>query len=146
LACYFATVSAKTVKGWLAGEDIIEPLARLKGENVGLGMIEALTTRRAFDFTDILLKIRIDGIRGGFQSQLGGALEKADLENDAALLLPTLAEHAQAALLGFDVAQKVINDVALRILLRFETDSPKLQETVGRCYAVLDQWMRGSLS
>lgn len=146
LACYFATVSAKTVKGWLAGEDIIEPLARLKGENVGLGMIEALTTRRASDFTDILLKIRIDGIRGGFQSQLGGALEKADLENDAALLLPTLAEHAQAALLGFDVAQKVINDVALRILLRFETDSPKLQETVGRCYAVLDQWMRGSLS
>lgn len=146
LACYLACVSAKTVKGWLASEDITGSLARLKGENVGLGLIEALTSRRISDFTDILLKIRIDVIRGSFQSQLGGALEKAALENNAALLLPTLTEHAQAALLGFDVAPKVINDVALRILLRFETDSPKLQETVGRCYAVLDQWMRGSLS
>lgn len=146
LSCYLATVSAQTVKAWLAGEDITESLARLKGENVGLGMLEALATRRSMDLIDILLKIRIDADRGTFQSQLSAALGKAAQENNAVELLPTITDHAQAALLGIDVPDSVVRDVALRVLLCFQTDSQKLQETVGSCYVVIDQWMRGKLS
>jgi len=146
LACYLTSVSAHTVKDWLIGEDITEPLARLKGENAGLGMLEALATLRPMDLIDILLRIRIDADRGTFQRQLGTALGKAALENNALELLPIITAHAQEALLGLTVAEKVVRNVALRVLLSFQTDSPKLQETIGSCYSAIDQWIRRRLS
>jgi hypothetical protein len=137
MATYLTCVFASVMNKWLMNEPIESSLAKLKGENIGLGLLSVAENQQPSDILDLLIGIRLMAIRTTFQQEIEHALLTMRETRKFDFLIDTLLRHSMALVMSYNVSPKARYYLILRHLLQFQTDNPDLQQLGGEAFGIL---------
>jgi len=137
MATYLTCIFASVIRGWLMNEPITKPLAQLKGENIGFGLLSVAEYQKPLDLLDLLIGIRLTSVRASFQQEIEHALLAMQATRKFEPLVDSLLQHAVALVMSHDVPHKTRCHLMLRHLLQFQTDKTDIQQLAGEAFGIL---------
>jgi len=137
MATYLTCVFASVIRGWLMNEPIEKSLAQLKGENLGFGLLSVAEHLKPLDLLDLLIGIRLMGVRASFQHEIEQSLLTMQATRKFEPLVDSLLRHALALVMSYAIPQKARYHLMLRHLLQYQTDNTEIQQLAGEAFVIL---------